>query len=698
MQTNHPDITLAKTAGFCFGVNRAVQMVYRLLAQGERVCTLGPIIHNPQLVNDLAERGVIIVNSPSDAPKDAVLVIRSHGVTRQTMEELERLGIRFEDATCPFVKKIHRIVQQAAEEGHAVWIAGDENHPEVKGIKSYCRDAAFIFQNEQELQNLLKEHTKWKERQISVVAQTTFHANLWKKCVVSIKKVYTNAVIFDTICNATSERQAEAERLAQNTDLMIVVGGRESSNTAKLQDVCRKYCDTCLIESAHELDTEKVRQASSICVTAGASTPAGIIKEVLKTMSEIIDPVAKSEPVAAAADAVNNEPVAAEPPAEVVEEKAQKSFDEMTYEEALEASLNSMNTDQKVKGYVLAISPTEIQVDIGRKHAGYVPIDEFSSDPTVKVADQVKVGDMLDLIVMRTNDQEGTVMLSKKRFDAINSWERICAASESGEVLEGVVVEVIKGGLLVMVDGSRVFVPASQATATRGEPLEDLLKTHVNLRIIEVNRGRKRAVGSIRSTLRDQRREQEAAFWKEVEADKVYTGKVKSLTSYGAFVDLGGVDGMVHISELSWKRIKHPSEVVNVGDVIEVFVKHFDAEKRKVSLGYKKPEDNPWNIFLRDYQVGEVVPVKIVSMTTYGAFANIIDGVDGLIHISQIADTRIEKPQDVLSVGQEVNAKIIAVDEEKKRVSLSIRALAQDVPAVEGEVSEPQASEDTPAE
>ncbi len=377
----------------------------------------------------------------------------------------------------------------------------------------------------------------------------------------------------------------------------------------------------------------------------------------------------------------------------------EKSFDEMSDMEALEYSLSHMSTDQHVKGYVLAVTPTEIQVDIGRKHAGYVPIDEYSADPDVKAQDEVKVGDVLDLIVMRTNDQEGTVMLSKKRYDASAIWENFCESAGTDEILSGKVVETVKGGVLVMSKGIRVFIPASQATASRGESLDGLLHQTVRFRILEVNRQRHRAVGSIRSVLRDERKEQEAEFWNNIEEGKVYTGKVKSLTSYGAFVDLGGVDGMVHISELSWRRIKNPSEVVSVGDVIEVYVKSFDPEKRRVSLGYKKAEDNPWSIFLRDYSEGDVVKAKIVSMTAYGAFANIIEGIDGLIHISQISHDRIGKPQDVLTVGQEVEAKITQIDTERKRISLSIKALTEpEEPVVEEAAVEETAAEEAPAE
>lgn len=361
--------------------------------------------------------------------------------------------------------------------------------------------------------------------------------------------------------------------------------------------------------------------------------------------------------------------------------------EEFNFMEALEESFKNLTTDQKVRGTVLRIEPTEIQVDIGRKHAGYIPADEFSADPNANPADSIKVGDVLDLIIMRTNDQEGTVMLSKKRFDALKGWDTIVKASEDETILDGVVTDIIKGGVLVVTNGFKVFVPASLATASRNEPLEDLRKQKVRLRIIEINAGRKRAVGSIRSVLKEERKQQEEEFWKTVEVGKTYTGKVKSLTSYGAFVDLGGVDGMVHISELSWSRIKNPSEVVNVGDVVTVTVKDIDTEKKKISLSYKKTEDNPWEILKRDYPVDSVADAKIVSMTTFGAFAQIIPGVDGLIHISQIANRRISKPQDVLKIGDIVKVKITAIDFDKKRVSLSMRALlensADEAPAEE---------------
>ncbi|MBQ6816702.1 MAG: S1 RNA-binding domain-containing protein, partial [Clostridia bacterium] len=445
-------------------------------------------------------------------------------------------------------------------------------------------------------------------------------------------------------------------------DVMIVIGGKHSSNTAKLYEVCLANCkNTFLIETAQELNGSFFKNAKSVGVVAGASTPAGIIKEVIKTMSENLQSVTE----------------------QAEELTAQKSFEEMTDEEALEASLNGLTSDQKVVGTVLAVSDTEVQVDFGRGLTGYVTADEFSYSD-VKLTDEVKVGDKLNLIIMRTNDQEGTALLSKRRFDAIAGWDKIVNAKESAEILTGTVREVIKGGVVVSVEGVRVFIPASQATASRGDSLDELKGKEVSFRIIEIGRGR-RAIGSIRSVLLEEKKALQNKIWESIAIGDRFTGTVKSITSYGAFVDIGGVDGMVHISELSWQRIKNPSEVVLVGDTLEVYVKDIDTEKKKISLGYKKPEDNPWVIFNNTYALDSVAKVTIVSITSYGAFARIVPGVDGLIHISQIANKHVEKPQDELKVGQEVEAKIIAIDNDKKRVSLSIRAL---LPVEEAPVAE----------
>lgn len=638
-------IEVAKNAGFCFGVARAVDMVYRELDLGKKVCTLGEIIHNPQMVEELAERGVLVVNSPAEVPLGYSMVIRSHGVSSEIYNQLVEHDVPYVDATCPFVAKIHSIVANTDREKDIVLIAGDSEHPEIQGIIGHCTAPCFSFLTNSELETLVQDHPEFSKKRMIMVAQTTFNTLMWAECVKTAKKVYTNLAIFDTICNATVNRQKESQQISKHVDLMIVIGGKHSSNTAKLKEVCEENCKTILVETAAELKLDMFRGVRNIGITAGASTPARIIKEVQQTMSEFLNNV-------------ENEDV--------------------NFEEALEQTLKSTYTGEKVTGIVSSVSPNEVSVDIGTKHAGYIPASELSDDPNVKPEDIVKPGDEISLIVLRVNDQEGTVMLSKKRVDAMEGFEKICEAEENNTTMQGTVIDVVKGGVIAVTGGARVFIPASQATASRNEPLEDLLKKDVEFKILEVNRGRKRAVGSIRAVLKEKRKAQEDAFWADIEVGKKYTGTVKSLTSYGAFVDLGGVDGMIHVSELSWSRIKHPSEVVNVGDVVDVYVKDLDTENRKISLGFKKAEDNPWEILKREYPEGTVCDAKIVSMTTFGAFAQIIPGVDGLIHISQIAKERIEKPQDVLSVGQVVKVKITAIDFDKKRVSLSMKALLDD--------------------
>ena len=635
-------IRVAETAGFCFGVNRAVETVYQLLDNGERVCTLGPIIHNPQLVESLEKRGVRIIEKPLEAQTGETVLVRSHGVPPQVLEELDRLGIRYVNATCPFVQKIHKIVREGSAEGKLVMIAGDKSHPEIEGVLGSCSGPYETFMSADELEKCFENHPEYKEKSLLFCQQTTFNVEEWEKCLIFIKKVCTNASVFDTICNATANRQKEARKLSSECDLMLVVGGRHSSNTAKLRDVCAANCETYLIETADELKELPVYGRHNIGITAGASTPASIIKEVLVTMTEI------------------------------------NETNELNFEEMLEESLKSLNTDEKVHGVVVGISPTEVYVDVGRKQAGFIPANELSNDPGAKPEELVKIGDEMDLLIMKTNDQEGTIMLSKKRIDAIKGWEDIAAAMDAEEILTGKVTEVVKGGVIVLYNGIRVFIPASQAVANRGDDLEVLKNTEVNFRIIEVNRQRRRAVGSIRSVLREQKKVAQAKFWETVEENQEFTGTVKSLTNFGAFVDLGGVDGMIHISELSWNRIKHPSEVVAVGDTVTVYVKSLDRENNKISLGYKKIEDNPWEIMKNQYPAGTVCEATVVGMTTFGAFAKILPGIDGLIHISQIADKRIEKPQDVLKVGDVVTVQVTDIDFEKKRVSLSIRALLEE--------------------
>ena len=677
-------IELAKTAGFCFGVNRAVEMTYELVNSGKKVSTLGPLIHNPVVIEDLEKKGVRVLTSPEQAEKGSTVVVRTHGIGRSVMQELSATGAEVCDATCPFVKKIHRIVSENSSEDIPVLIAGDSDHPEVMGIMGYCNGECFTFKNAAELRDIFEKHPELSQKRITVVSQTTFSVKEWEESSKIINLLCTNANVFDTICNATQDRQHEATELSARADIMIIIGGLESSNTAKLKAVCEKNCRTYLVERAAELKNIDFSGCNFIGVTAGASTPARIIKEVLCNMSEILNeqPIeleegAVEQKTDVADDAAVVELTQGASSAQPEEVPSNDSSDEQDFSQALEESLSNMNNDQKVKGVVMGFSPTEIQVDIGRKHAGYIPMDEYSADPAADPRKELKVGDEIDLIIMKTNDVEGTVMLSKRRYDAMKAWSDIVDAAETDKVFDGVVTDVVKGGVIAVTNGVRVFIPGSLATASRNEPLDDLLRKNVQFRIIEVNRFKRRAVGSIRAVLKEAKKAAEEAFWAQAEVGQKYTGTVKSLTDYGAFVDIGGVDGMIHISELSWKRIKHPSEVLSVGDEVEVYIKALDTEKKKISLGYRKDEDNPWEILRKNYPEGTVIEAEVVSLTDFGAFARVIPGIDGLIHISQIADRRIDKPSDVLKVGDKVQVKIIGIDFDKKRVSLSIRALLE---------------------
>lgn len=662
-------ITLAETAGFCFGVDRAVKTLERLSESGEKVCTLGPIIHNPQVVEHFKRKGINIIDSISEHENGTTVVLRTHGVEAAIIDYCDKNNIKYIDAACPFVKKIHKIVLENTDENTCLLIAGDANHPEVIGIRSRAKGKYFTFNSANELENLLENNTFLKKERVIIVSQTTFSIKEWKKCVEIANLLCTNALIFDTICNATEERQTEALFLSKKNDAMIIIGGRTSSNTAKLKAVCEPHCLTYLIETADELLDIDFSGINSIGVTAGASTPDSTIKEVINTMSEFN---VKGNPM-------NDE-----------------------FQQMLDESFDKMSTGKYVAGTVVGFTNTEIQVEIpGKKHAGYVPFDEYSDDPSADPKTELKVGDEIKLIIMSTNDAEGTMKLSKRLADRNAIWEELEA---DDTIREGKVTGIVgeNKGVYVQSGAIRVFIPASLAKARKNDSLEELVGKTVEFKIIEVEKSRRRVVGSIRDVIAAKRLEVEEAFWANAAEGNTYTGTVRSLTAYGAFVDLGGVDGMIHISELSWTRIKHPSEVVNVGDTVEVYIKALDAENKKISLGYKKIEDNPWEILKRDYPVDSEIECKIVSLTSFGAFAQIIPGVDGLIHISQIAYKHIGSPAEVLKVGETVNAKIMEIDFDKKRVSLSIKALLPEpeIEAVAAPADEaaPEPVQDAPEE
>ncbi len=639
-------VTVAKSAGFCFGVSRAVELVETAAMQGKRTLTLGPIIHNRHVVEHFQKMGVHVIEQPEEAGPEDTVIIRSHGVSRSVYQRLEQTEAEIIDATCPFVKRIHKLVSQAEMEGKFPVIIGTPTHPEVEGIAGWCGQCK-VFADAESLEKWTADESVSRDLPVCMVSQTTSTEFLWKKCVQIAKKQFTYLQTFDTICRATECRQREASELSQRCGAMVVVGDLKSSNTGRLAMICREHCSKVfLVDNASELDPRDFCGVSDVGITAGASTPAWIIKEVNKTMSEITN-------------------------VEAVQEE--------NFAELLEQSIKTLNTGDKVVGTVTGIGNTEVQVDLGTKHAGYIPYDEVSTDSSVKPEDVLKVGDEIEVFVVRVNDQEGTVQLSKKKLDGLKVWDDMAKYVEDKTTIDAVITEENKGGLVANVKGVRVFIPASQSGVAKGGDMAAMVGKHVQLKITEVNRARRRAIGSIRAVTSEQRKAAQEKIWSEIEVGKKYHGTVKSLTSYGAFVDIGGVDGMVHVSELSWNRIKTPADVVKVGDEIDVYVISFDPEKHKISLGYKTDEMNPWNQFMSKYSVGDVVEAKIVKLMTFGAFAEILPGVDGLIHISQISDHRIGKPEDVLSEGQVVQVKITDIAE-NKRISLSIRALLEQNP------------------
>ncbi len=631
----------AKSAGFCYGVRRAVELAEQTVEAGTPCVMLGPIIHNAHVVEEFARRGMGCVSSVEEVPEGCAVLIRSHGESRAVYQALEEKGIPVLDATCPNVSRIHDLVRKAEENGRIPVIIGRKSHPEVVATAGWCR-GAIVLETAEELEKWLKQGENRYDLPITLVCQTTASKENWKKSVEIAKKLCTNAEIFDTMCSATYHRQAEAVSLAKECDAMIVIGDHASSNTRHLAELCEAECNNVVwIEQAAELPEHLLNGAACVGITAGTSTPGWTIKEVKNKMSE-----------------------------EIME--IEESFKEM-----LEKSIKTLNTGDKVTCTVVNITPTELQVELGTKHTGYISEAEFSDDPSVKMAEAVKIGDQLECVVQRVNDQDGIVTLSKKKLDANRNWEMIEEAEANKTVVEGYIKEQNKGGVVANVKGIRVFIPASQTGLRHNEPMDSLVGTTARMHITEVNRGR-RVVGSIRSVAAEERAAKAQAIWDNIEVDKHYTGTVKSLTSYGAFVDIGGVDGMVHISELSWSRIKHPSEVVSVGDTLDVYVIKYDPERKKISLGVKDRTVSPWQNFMDTCKVGDIVTVKVVKLMSFGAFAEIVPGVDGLIHISQIADHRVEKPEDELAEGQTVEVKITDINEETKKVSLSRRAALRD--------------------
>ncbi|MBQ8508795.1 MAG: bifunctional 4-hydroxy-3-methylbut-2-enyl diphosphate reductase/30S ribosomal protein S1 [Clostridia bacterium] len=648
-----PEITVAKLAGFCFGVSRAVETVESLIGSGAAVYTLGKLIHNPGFLASLEAKGVRVIDAgdlsrifaETDEAHPTVICTRAHGITRDLTKRLEEYAaanpsFRVADCTCPYVKKIHNIATEHTSPDTVFCVLGDAAHPEVQGIVSYAAGDVYVSPTSEGLLEQIKTGNI-ANKQVILAAQTTQNQKEWEKTQEIFKKLYTNSKIYDTICSVTENRQNEVSKLSRKMDMMIIIGGKESSNTNKLYSVSKQNNElTFLIEDASSIPLKYVKPHMKVGIAAGASTPGEIIQEVQNIMSE----------------------------------NTEKTFAEMVDE-----SLRPINNGDRVAGTVTSVSDNEIHVDIGAKFTGIITYSELTDDPSLKLTDLYKPGDAIEAVVVKVNDAEGVATLSKKRVDVAKNWQVVVDAAASGEILDAKIIDAVKGGVIGLVGGVRVFIPASQSGLPKDADLSELKGQEKKVKIIDINEQRKRVVASIRVVEREANKARKEAFWAQVEEGQQYHGEVKSLLSYGAFVDLGGVDGMVHTSELSWKRIKHPSEVVSVGDMIDVTVKAVDKEAKRISLTYKAPDQDPWKIFTDTYAEGDVAHVKIVSLMDFGAFAEVVPGADGLIHVSQISREKIAKPADALKIGDEVDAKITKIDPETHKISLSIKAHLDDL-------------------
>ena len=690
---------------------------------GGKIYLIGRIIHNDAFIEEIKSKGVIVIEDEDikdikkieEISDNSAVVIRAHGIEKNLHELLEKIkdskNIKIVDATCECVRKMHKIAEQntGEEKDTFTLIIGDKNHPEIVALDSYVNGERRIIKNFEEVKDFsfFDEILNKKFKKLIILAQTTHNIEDYEKCSSFIKEkcggTSTAPVFFETICGETEKRQAEAELLSRTSDVMIVVGGLRSSNARKLYEICEKNCaNSYIVETSEQLPLDifknlfgdlrdskdlkklkKEKDAVKVSITAGASTPDSTIMEVKKIMTDTINEIAEKTEgtevveTAKTVETTGNIEEGVENSADVSDSdanKGEKSFAELL-DETFAAAAHRRG--DRVKGIISYISDGEIHVDLGYKYTGLLAFDEATDDSSVDLKDIFKVGEEIETQIIKINDQDGTALLSKKRIDSNDNWDKIIKFHEEGTVIEGKVVQVVNGGIIVLIDFIKVFVPASHADVSKDTDLNTLVNRKVKVKIIDINTMKRRAIASIRNASSEERKVNEEKLWAEIELNKRYKGVVKSIANYGVFVDIGGIDGMIYKTELSWSRVKHPSEILKLGDNIEVYIKDFDAEKRRISLGYKNEEDNPWTKFTNETNVGDVVDAKILNMMPFGAFAEIVPGVDGLIHISQIASKKISKPSDILDVGDIVQVKITDINPEAKKISLSMRALIE---------------------
>ena len=635
-------VIVAKSAGFCFGVQRAVDTVYKL-SEGEHepVYTLGPIIHNEQVVADLAARGVSVLESAEDLAgvTRGTVVIRSHGVPKSVDDRLREMEaasegkLRVVDATCPFVKKIHKIVYERSRAGAHIILCGDEKHPEVQGITGWCEGGATVISTPEEARIAASE-ARAKGETVCLAAQTTFHYTKFKDIVEIFHEMGYNASdsAVNTICNATEERQTEARSLAKACDAMVVIGSASSSNTRKLYEIAAEECaNTYYVQSVRDLDRTPLHTFRCVGITAGASTPRKIIEEVHEIM------------------------------------------DNMEFDQMLEESFKTIRNGEVVEGTVIGVKEDEIALNIGYKADGIITKSEYSSQPIADLRTAVKEGDTLSAKVIKVNDGEGQVLLSRRRLNSERTSALLQEAFEQGTVLTAKVTNVVDGGLNVVVDDCRVFIPASLVSDVYEKDLTKFQDQEIEFRITEYNPRKRRVIGNRKQLLLERRKEKSDALMATLKEGDILDGVVKNVTEFGAFVDIGGVDGLLHVSEISWGRIENPKKLFKPGDTVRVFVKSINGTK--IALSMKFEDQNPWYDAAERFAPGTIVTGRVARMTAFGAFVEIAKGVDALLHVSQISRNRVEQPSDVLSVGQEITAKIVDFNPEDHKISLSIKAL-----------------------
>ena len=647
---------IAPHAGFCFGVKMAIQKGEELVKSGHvPIATLGPLIHNPQEVRRLESLGIYARDTFEEISEKTVL-IRTHGVAPSVYDEAAKRGLELYDCTCPFVNKVQKIAHEHSQDGYLVLILGNRNHPEVQGILGWAGEKGIAFQDIAEL-----EQVELRGCKVCLVAQTTENLERFEEAVKMLKQYeISQLAVFNTICSATRERQNAALELAGTVDFMLVIGGLNSANTQKLANICRQIgCRTEHVESVDEIDIRWFDNVENVGITAGASTPDWIIREVIFKMEEL------------------------------------------TMEQGLESYgvVGDIGRHDIVTGTVVKIDNDEVLVDIGGKSEGIIPIRELSFTKNVNPEEIVKVGDEIRVMVIKEENNEGNVLLSKKRVDQVEAVEKLEALYNEGAVIEAPVVDVVKGGVIVDI-GTRGFVPASRLDIKYIEDIKSFVGQTLKFKIIKFEPEARKIVLSRREILEEEEKARKEQVWASIEEGQTRKGTVRRLAAFGAFVDLGGVDGLLHVSEMGWGRVKNPGDVVKVGQEIEVYILAIDQEKGKISLGLKQLIANPWDTAAEKYAVGNEVSGKVVRIVPFGAFVMLEDGVDGLVHISQISWDRVEKVEDALQIGQEISAKVLELDVENKKISLSIKQMtekpAKEAPAAVAEEAAEEQEEEVP--